>query len=106
VRKLPETEPFKSTVAKEVVPGPECVSDDQLKDFIKDHTETTFHTAGSCSMLPREKGGVVDPQLKVYGTSNVRVVDLSVLPLHVIAHTQAVVYSIAEQAADIIKGVI
>ncbi|KDQ20144.1 hypothetical protein BOTBODRAFT_27554 [Botryobasidium botryosum FD-172 SS1] len=106
MRKLPETEPFKSMVAKEVVPGPECVSDDQLKDFIKNHMETTFHTAGSCSMLPREKGGVVDPQLKVYGTSNVRVVDLSVLPLHVMAHTQAVVYSIAEQAADIIKGVI
>ena len=39
-------------------------------------------------MLPREKGGVVDPQLRVYGTANLRVVDLSVVPLLFAAHTQ------------------
>ena len=39
-------------------------------------------------MMPRELGGVVDPQLKVYGTTNLRVVDLSVLPLQVSVHTQ------------------
>ena len=39
-------------------------------------------------MLPRDKGGVVDPTLKVYGTKNVRVVDLSILPLEVAANTQ------------------
>ena len=39
-------------------------------------------------MLPREKNGVVDPTLKVYGTTNLRVVDLSIVPLHVSAHTQ------------------
>ncbi|GBE79756.1 GMC oxidoreductase [Sparassis crispa] len=41
---------------------------------------------------------------RVYGTSNIRVVDLSVVPLHIAAHTQAIVYTIAEQAADIVKG--
>ena len=45
-------------------------------------------TAGTASMLPREKGGVVDPQLRVYGTANLRVVDLSVVPLLFAAHTQ------------------
>ena len=39
-------------------------------------------------MLPREKGGVVDASLKVYGTKNVRVADLSTLPLMTAAHTQ------------------
>ena len=56
-------------------------------------------------MLPKDKGGVVDPQLRVYGTRGLRVVDLSVIPLAPAAHTQCPVYALAEQAADIIKGV-
>ena len=39
-------------------------------------------------MLPREHNGVVDPRLLVYGTENIRVVDLSVIPLQIAAHTQ------------------
>ena len=39
-------------------------------------------------MLPRDKNGVVDPELKVYGTTNIRVCDLSVVPLVPGAHTQ------------------
>jgi hypothetical protein len=45
-------------------------------------------TVGSCSMLPREKNGVVSPDLVVYGTKNLRVVDISVIPLHFAAHSQ------------------
>lgn len=40
-------------------------------------------------MLPREKNGVVDANLCVYGTKNVRIADLSVVPLHVASHTQS-----------------
>lgn len=39
-------------------------------------------------MLPRDKNGVVDPTLTVYGTNNLRVVDLSVTPLHIGGHSQ------------------
>lgn len=31
-------------------------------------------------MFPREDGGVVDARLKVYGTTNLRVVDASIFP--------------------------
>lgn len=55
-------------------------------------------------MLPYELGGVVDSQLRVYNTTNVRVVDASILPLHVSGHLTATVYAVAERAADIIKG--
>ncbi|KDQ20127.1 hypothetical protein BOTBODRAFT_387359 [Botryobasidium botryosum FD-172 SS1] len=106
IRRLPETEPFKSMVAGELSPGDGCVTDEDLRAYIKKSLGTVWHTAGTCSMLPRSKGGVVDSKLKVYGTANVRVVDLSVIPLHIMAHPQATVYALAEQAADIIKGVI
>ncbi|KAJ3556842.1 hypothetical protein NM688_g1799 [Phlebia brevispora] len=103
-RKLAEITPFKDMIAKEANPGPEVQTDEQLREWIKSTVLSTWHTAGSCSMLPLEKNGVVDPTLKVYGTNNLRVVDLSVVPLHIGAHPQATVYAIAEQAADIIKG--
>lgn len=55
-------------------------------------------------MLPKEVGGVVDETLKVYGTTNVRVVDASVMPLQICGHLQATVYAVAERAADLIKA--
>ena len=55
-------------------------------------------------MMPKEIGCVVDTSLKVYGTSNVRVVDGSILPFQVCGHLQATIYAVAERAADIIKS--
>lgn len=57
----------------------------------------------ACSMLPRDSGGVVDTNLVVYGTKNVRVVDASIMPLQVSAHLMAPAYGVAEKAADIVR---
>lgn len=103
-RKLAEVEPFKSMIVSEINPGPEVKDDEQIKNWLKSYLFTTYHSCGTASMLPKEKGGVVDNRLKVYGTENLRVVDLSIVPIHFAAHSVASVYAIAEQAADIIKS--
>lgn len=54
-------------------------------------------------MLPRELGGVVDPELKVYGTNNVRIMDASIFPFQNSGHPTATLYAVAERAADIFK---
>lgn len=105
-RKLAQTEPMKSILGPEVYPGPDTSTDEQIAKWLQDTVSTTWHTVGSCSMLPREDGGVVDPKLKVYGTTNLRIVDVSVYPMQIGSHTQALAYALAEQAADIIKGII
>ncbi|KAJ7780128.1 GMC oxidoreductase [Mycena maculata] len=104
IRTMVHTEPFKSGVVREMDPGPNCVTDKDIREYIKNNYTSTWHTVGSCSMLPRDKNGVVDPTLKVYGTNNLRVVDVSVVPIHIAAHTQATAYMIAEKAADLIRG--
>lgn len=52
-------------------------------------------------MLPRELGGVVDSNLVVYGTENVRVVDASILPTQISGHLTSLIYAVAERAADL-----
>ncbi|EIM88744.1 alcohol oxidase [Stereum hirsutum FP-91666 SS1] len=103
-RRLVEEEPFKSILTDETQPGPEKQTDQELAEWYKQNFFTTYHTVGSCSMLPREDAGVVDTKLKVYGTTNLRVVDISIVPLHIGAHMQATAYAIGELGADIIKG--
>jgi choline dehydrogenase len=55
-------------------------------------------------MMARELGGVVDPELRVYGTDNVRVVDASVLPLQISGHLTSTLYAVAQRAAEMIAA--
>ena len=64
-----------------------------------------YHPAGTCAIGPEPGGGaVVDPELRVYGVSGLRVADASVMPLIVNAPLHATVLAVAERAADLIAG--
>ncbi|GJJ15704.1 hypothetical protein Clacol_009982 [Clathrus columnatus] len=76
----------------------------ELIGWIKGGISTQFHPAGTAAMASQALGGVVNSNLIVYGTSNLRVVDASIMPLIPGANLQASVYAIAEKAADIIKA--
>ncbi|THY58368.1 alcohol oxidase [Aureobasidium pullulans] len=71
--------------------------------FVKDTFTSVWHPIATLSMMKEEFGGVVDNKLKVYGISNVRCVDASVLPVQLSAHLSSSLYGIAEKAAVMIR---
>ena len=107
LRKIANTAPLSQIWSSEYEPGLNVVGDgldseQQWRSWATNNMLTIYHPAGTCAMLPKDKGGVVDPNLKVYGTTNVRVVDASIIPSLVSGHIQTAVYGIAERAAEII----
>ncbi|KAH0437369.1 hypothetical protein CcaCcLH18_03931 [Colletotrichum camelliae] len=76
----------------------------ELMTALKPLVGTEYHPSGTTSMLPKNLGGVVDSELMVYGTCNLRVVDAGIMPMIPGGHIQAAVYAVAEKAADIIKA--
>ena len=105
-RKIANTAPMSDIWVAEYEPGlaavPATNNDAQWRDFVLNTTLSIYHPVGTCAMLPRADGGVVDSSLKVYGTQNLRVVDASVMPVLISGHIQTAVYGIAEKAADMI----
>lgn len=70
--------------------------------FHRKRVGTTYHSSGTCAMKPRERGGVVDSRLNVYGTQNLKVADCSIAPENVGANTYNTAIAIGEKAAVII----
>jgi uncharacterized membrane protein YgcG len=77
-------------------------TDRQFEAFIRNEAQTEYHPSSTCSQLPRADGGVVDANLLVYGTSNLRVVDASIVPIALSAHLMTATYGLAEVGAELI----
>ena len=76
----------------------------QIRDFLKDHSDTEYHPVGTCKMGPlQDPLAVVDSELRVHGLSSLRVIDASVMPQLVTGNTNAPTFMIAEKAVDLMR---
>lgn len=80
------------------------VTDQEIDDYMRRVAHTALHFSSTCPMGIDERHGVVDQKLLVFGFSNLRIADASVLPKVTSAHTMAPVLMIAERCADMIKS--
>ncbi|KAJ6629414.1 glucose oxidase [Mycena sp. CBHHK59/15] len=109
-RRILTSPPLSSLSSGETIPGSSVPDNAQRgtdaawQTWIKNGFSSVAHPIGTAAMMKRSLGGVVDAQLIVYDTSNVRVVDASIMPLQVSAHLSSTLYGVAEKAADLIKA--
>ncbi len=88
---------------KEISPGENMKSDDDLNNFIRSKGDTAYHPSCTCKM-GNDDMSVVDQNLKVYGVEKLRVVDASIMPNIVSGNLNATTVMIAEKASDIIQN--
>jgi choline dehydrogenase-like flavoprotein len=77
---------------------PNATTDEEMKQFFRSALNpTTGHFSGTAKVAPRELGGVVGPDLRVYGTARLSVADNSIIPLAPGTHTSSTAYAIGEK---------
>lgn len=82
----------------EFSPGANLTTDQQLREALRGLIQPTYsHPCCTCAMMPKQLGGVVGPNLTVYGAKGLSVVDASIMPLIPATHTSATVYAVAEK---------
>lgn len=103
-RRIAEEEPMRSWVVREVFPGPQVQSDDELSAVARATHQTVYHASGTCRMGADDDAmAVVDPELRVRGVHGLRVVDASVFPTLTSVNPVVTVMVVAERAADLLS---
>lgn len=85
----------------EYLPGEAVQTDDQIRDYIRQNTQTIYHPVGTCKMGSGDMA-VVDSRLRVHGIKGLRVADASIMPQIINGNTNAVCFVIGEKCADLI----
>ncbi len=98
----PAFDPYRG---REIQPGADVTTDEQIDDFVRAKVESAYHPSCSCKMgRPDDPMAVVDPETRVIGMEGLRVVDSSIMPSVTTGNLNAPTIMIGEKASDIILG--
>jgi choline dehydrogenase len=90
---------------REIQPGVDVQTDEQIDAFVREKVESAYHPSCSCKMGgENDPMAVVDPQTRVRGLEGIRVVDSSIMPSITTGNLNAPTIMLAEKAADHILG--
>ena len=89
---------------EELEPGYDLVPENAdiyaWRDYVMGKYRANYHAVGTCSMMTRELGGVVNNEAKVYDVEGLRVIDGSIVPTQVSSHVMSILYGMAEKIAE------
>ena len=96
---------FEEYRGRELAPGPDITTEQDLTAWLRANALTTLHPVGTCKM-GNDRDAVVDAKLKLRGIDGLRVADASIMPIITSGNTNAPTIMIAERAAQFITGAI
>ncbi len=102
-RRLLEAPALRSLATADLFTG-DVHTDADIRRVLRERVDTVYHPVGTCKMGVNDPLAVVDPTLKVYGVTGLRVVDASIMPTLVGGNTNAPTIMIGEKAAAMIKA--
>ena len=100
IMRQPAMDQFRGEV---IQPTDDVQSDEQIDTFIRQSVDSAYHPSCTCKM-GTDAMAVVDPELKVQGLNNIRVIDSSIFPTIPNGNLNAPTMMVAERGADLIKG--
>lgn len=104
-RTIAEQKPLAPWVGRELAPGPDATTDDELLGYIHQCHNTVYHPAATARMgSPDDPAAVLDPELRVKGVRRLRVVDASAMPKLPSVNPNITVMTMAEKCADLIRN--
>jgi choline dehydrogenase len=102
-RKIVSQPAMAEWASRELAPGPDAVSDDELIDYIHKTHNTVYHPACTAHMGPAsDPEAVVDPRLRVRGIQGLRVADGSIMPFLPAINPCITTMMIGEKCADML----
>ena len=92
-------------VGRELAPGEQAQTDEQIADDVRRTHNTVYHPVGSVRMgadADADAMSPLDARLRVKGVTGLRVADDSVMPEHVTVNPNITCFMIGEKAAQLI----
>ncbi|GAB3287559.1 GMC family oxidoreductase [Parahaliea aestuarii] len=101
IRELAAQPSLAQHIVKEMVPGADCQSDEDIVEAFRAKAMCGLHATGTCRM-GGDSDAVCDSQLRVRGVEGLRVADCSVMPGPISGNTNAPAMALGYRAADLI----
>jgi choline dehydrogenase-like flavoprotein len=102
-RRIAAQPPMANWIGREVFPGADLTTDEELSAPLRATHQTVYHVSGTCRMgAADDPMAVVDSQLRVRGVAGLRIVDASVFPTIPSVNPVGTIMTVAERASDLI----